>query len=67
MTAKRLTLTALAGAFLCCAAVNTQPLSAQTNVDQTAPDNSAQNKNQPQTAEDQTNSYHRKDPQIHHG
>jgi hyperosmotically inducible protein len=54
MIAKPLTL-ALAGAFLCCAgAVNTQHLSAQTN--QTAPDNSAQNKNQPQTAEDQANS-----------
>ena len=58
MTVKRLPLAALAaGAFLYYAdALDTPRLSARTYVEQTAPDNSAQNKNQPKTAEDQTNS-----------
>ncbi|HTF63381.1 MAG TPA: BON domain-containing protein [Edaphobacter sp.] len=58
MTVKRLPLAFLAaGAFLCYAgALDTRCLSARTYVEQTVPDNSAQNKNQPKTAEDQTSS-----------
>jgi hyperosmotically inducible protein len=58
MIVKRFPLAALAaGALLChVGIVDTQLLSARTYVQQTAPDNSAQNKNQPKSAEDQTNS-----------
>jgi osmotically-inducible protein OsmY len=58
MTVKRVPLAALAaGAFLCyIGAIDIQLMSARPYVEQTAPDNSAQNKNQPKTAEDQTNS-----------
>jgi hyperosmotically inducible protein len=58
MTVKRLPLAALVAGTLVCyvGAVDTQRLSARTYIEQTAPDNSGQNKNQPKTAEDQTNS-----------
>lgn len=58
MTMKRFSLAALAAGVLLCyvGAIDTQRLLARTYIEQTAPDNSAQNKNQPKTAEDQTNS-----------
>jgi hyperosmotically inducible protein len=58
MIAKSFPLAALAaGAFFCAAnTVDCRYVSAEPYVAQTAPDNSGQNKNQPKSAEDQTNS-----------